>query len=301
MVIMLNLFYKLNFKNIRRQNSFNLLKIILVVLISIAFFAFTSNAFGEITLIKQLIEPDDILLKELEVTPSVPAYPLPLSTTKIINYKNFLEKIQLSPEALSLLKNNGFVVIPTPLDIAEREIFLMSSRQNACPKDDFVAYYNAIGDKDLPIFITTDSLLHYYHIFFDTTLMKLERDLFYKDIWAVSKNLLEESLIEYYKSSGDLKEAAKRNVAYLSVGLELLKPKINQIMSEETLKEEYCHPEMDPEVCKMFIEGVKQSYGDKASFKYFSETEYNQYSFEVPNLVKLSGRLFPICPSGPLC
>jgi len=165
MVIMLNLFYKLNFKNIRRQNSFNLLKIILVVLISIAFFAFTSNAFGEITLIKQLIEPDDILLKELEVTPSVPAYPLPLSTTKIINYKNFLEKIQLSPEALSLLKNNGFVVIPTPLDIAEREIFLMSSRQNACPKDDFVAYYNAIGDKDLPIFITTDSLLHYYHIF----------------------------------------------------------------------------------------------------------------------------------------
>ena len=286
MVIMLNLFYKLNFKNIRRQNSFNLLKIILVVLISIAFFAFTSNAFGEITLIKQLIEPDDILLKELEVTPSVPAYPLPLSTTKIINYKNFLEKIQLSPEALSLLKNNGFVVIPTPLDIAEREIFLMSSRQNACPKDDFVAYYNAIGDKDLPIFITTDSLLHYYHIFFDTTLMKLERDLFYKDIWAVSKNLLEESLKEYYKSSGDLKEAAKRNVAYLSVGLELLKPKINQIMSEETLKEEYCHPEMDPEVCKMFIEGVKQSYGDKASFKYFSETEYNQYSFEVPNLVK---------------
>ena len=286
MVIMLNLFYKLNFKNIRRQNSFNLLKIILVVLISIAFFAFTSNAFGEITLIKQLIEPDDILLKELEVTPSVPAYPLPLSTTKIINYKNFLEKIQLSPEALSLLKNNGFVVIPTPLDIAEREIFLMSSRQNACPKDDFVAYYNAIGDKDLPIFITTDSLLHYYHIFFDTTLMKLERDLFYKDIWAVSKNLLEESLIEYYKSSGDLKEAAKRNVAYLSVGLELLKPKINQIMSEETLKEEYCHPEMDPEVCKMFIEGVKQSYGDKASFKYFSETESNQYSFEVPNLVK---------------
>ncbi|GAI03862.1 unnamed protein product, partial [marine sediment metagenome] len=36
----------------------------------------------------------------------------------------------------------------------------------------------------------------------------------------------------------------------------------------------------------MFIEGVKQSYGDKASFKYFSETEFNQYSFEVPNLVK---------------
>jgi len=286
MVIMLNLFYKLNLKNIRRQNSFNLLKIILVFLISITFFTCASNAFGEVILTKQLIKPDDMLLEELEITPSVPAYPLPLSTAKIANYQNFSEKIHLSPKALSLLKNNGFVVIPTPLDIAEREVFLMSSRQNAYPKDDFVAYYKAIGEKDLPIFITTDSLLHYYHIFFDTTLMKLERDLFYKDIWAVSKNLLEESLKEYHKSSGDLKEAAKRNVAYLSVALELLKPKINQIMSDETLREEYCNPEMDPEVCKMFIEGVKQSYGDKASFKYFSETEFNQYSFEVPDLVK---------------
>jgi hypothetical protein len=138
---MLNLFYKLNLKNIRRQSNFNLLKIILVFLIFITFFTCTGNAFGEVTLTKQLIEPDDILLEELEITPSVPAYPLPLSTAKIANYKNFSEKIQLSPEALSLLKNNGFVVIPTPLDVAEREVFLMSSRQNAYPKDDFVAYY----------------------------------------------------------------------------------------------------------------------------------------------------------------
>jgi len=287
---MLILFYKLNFKNttrkIKKQNSFNFSKIILVFLISITFFACAGNAFGEVILTKQLIEPDDMLLEELEVNPSVPAYPLPLSTAKIANYQNFSEKIQLSPKALSLLKNNGFVVIPTPLDIGEQEIFLMSSRQNAYPKDDFVAYYKAIEEIDLPIFITTDSLLHYYHIFFDTTLMKLERDLFYQDLWAVSKNLLEESLKEYNKSSGDLKDAAKRNVAYLSVALELLKPKINQIMSEETLKEEYCSPEMDPEICKMFIEGVKQSYGDKASYKYFSEAEFNQYNFEVSDLVK---------------
>ncbi|MBA7523599.1 hypothetical protein ES705_15726 [subsurface metagenome] len=286
MIIMLNLFCKINFKNIRRQSSFNLLKIILVFLISITFFTCTGNVFGEVILTKQLVSPDDILLEELEITPSVPAYPLPLSSAKIANYQNFSDKIQLSPKALSLLKNNGFVVIPTPLDIAERGVFLMSSRQNAYPKDDFVAYYKVIGEKDLPIFITTDSLLHYYHIFFDTTLMKLERDLFYKDIWALSKKLLEESLKEYYETDGDLKEAAKRNVAYLSVALELLKPKINQIMSDKTLREEYCNPEMDPEVCKMFIEGVKQSYGDKASFKYFSEAELNQYSFEVPDLAK---------------
>jgi len=283
---MLNFFYKLNFKNIKRQNSFNLLKIILVFLISITFFTYAGNALGGVIPTKPFIEPNDMLPEELEVTPGVPAYPLPLNMANINNFQNFSEKIILSSEALSLFKKNGFVVIPTPLDIGEQEIFLMSSRQNAYPKDDFVAYYKAIGEIDLPIFITTDSLLHYYHIFFDTTLMKLERDLFYQDLWAVSKNLLEESLKEYHKSSGDLKEAAKRNVAYLSVALELLKPKINQMVSEETLKEEYCSSEMDPEVCKMFIEGVKQYYGDKASFKYFSEAEFKQYTFKIPDLVK---------------
>ncbi|MBU4362338.1 hypothetical protein KJ813_06735, partial [bacterium] len=136
---MLDLFYKLNFKNIERQNSFNLLKIILVCLISITFFAYAGNAFGEVILTKQLIEPDDILLEEVEITPNIPAYPLPLNITNITNYQNFSEKIKLSPEALSLLKKNGFVVIPTPPDIGERDIFLESSSQNAYPKDDFVA------------------------------------------------------------------------------------------------------------------------------------------------------------------
>ncbi len=286
MIIMSNLFCKLNFKNIKKQNSINLLKIILVFLISIAFFTCAGNVLGGVIPNKPFIEPNDILSEELEVTPGVPAYSLPLNMTNINNFQDFSEKIVLSAEALSLFKKNGFIVIPTPLDIGEQEIFLMSSRQNAYPKDDFIAYYKAIREIDLPIFITTDSLLHYYHIFFDTTLMKLERDLFYQDLWTVSKNLLEESLKEYYKSSGDLKEAAKRNVAYLSVALELIKPKTNQIMNEETLKEEYCNSEMDPEVCKMFIEGVKQSYGDKASFKYFSEAEFKQYNFKIPDIVK---------------
>lgn len=137
---MLNLSYKLNFKNVKRQNSFNLLKIILVFLISITFFTCAGNAFGDVILTKQLIiEPDDMLLEEFEITPNIPAYPLPLSTAKIANFQNFSEKIKLSPEALSLLKKNGFVAIPTPLNIGEREIFLESSRQNAYPKDDFVA------------------------------------------------------------------------------------------------------------------------------------------------------------------
>jgi len=266
--------------------EFNFSNTLGIILITLIIFLGGSSVFGEVILTKQLINPEDFLIEKMEITPSIPVYPLPLSITNITNYQNFSEKIKLSLEALTLLKKNGFVVIPTPSNIAEQEIFLPSSRQTGYPKDDFVAYYEVLKDKDLPIFITTDSLLHYYHIFFSATLMKLERDLFYKDIWIISKKLLEESLKEYKETNGNTKEAAKRNIAYLSVALELLKPKKNQLMSEETLREEYCVPGMDPEYCEMMLSGVKVYYGDKASYKYFSETEFNQYSFEVPDLVK---------------
>jgi len=88
---MLNLFHKLNFKNIRRQNSFNLSKIILVFLISLSFLTVTGNVFGEVILDKQLIRPDDILKEEVEVTPSIPTYSLPLRVKDI----NFLLKASL--------------------------------------------------------------------------------------------------------------------------------------------------------------------------------------------------------------
>ena len=87
---MLNLFCKLNSKNtkrkIKKQNSFNFSKIILVFLISLSFLIVTGNAFGEVILDKQLIRPDDILKEKVEVTPCIPTYSLPLRVEDISNY-----------------------------------------------------------------------------------------------------------------------------------------------------------------------------------------------------------------------
>src|SRR6056297_3576943 len=194
---------------------------------------------------KQLIDPKNLIMELVEVKANIPGHSLPLHTDDIENYKDFFEKMPLTPEVLNLLQKNAFVVIPTPLDIAEQEIYLGSSREAANPKDDFVAYYQVLKNIDVPIFITSDSLLHFYHIFFDTTLMRLERDLFYQDTWEISKELFETSLQDYRQNEGDLKEAARRNLAYLSVALELLRPKKSQVISDEILKEEYCTDEMD--------------------------------------------------------
>jgi hypothetical protein len=236
---------------------------------------------------KQLINPGDFIMEPVEVEANIPEHSLPLNTGDIENYQEFFEKMPLNEGALQLLENNSFVVIPTPLDIAEQEVFLDFTREFANPKDDFVAYYQVLKNIDVPIFITSDSLLHYYHIFFDSTLMRLERDLFYQDIWEISKELFETSLNYYNYFEDDLKEAARRNVAYLSVVMELLKPEESQVISNEILKEEYCLPEMEAEICEMMIAGVNDIYCEQASYQYFSEAEFEYYCSEVPEFVRV--------------
>ena len=75
-------------------------------------------------------------------------------------------------------------------------------------------------------------------------------------------------------------------MTYLSVALELLKPDKNQVINNEKLKEEYCFPDMDPEFCEMMIAGVKDVYGEQASYQYFSEEEFGYYNFNVPQFVQ---------------
>jgi hypothetical protein len=222
---------------------------------------------------KRLIQPEDIEIEKINIQPQIPAYQLPLSEKDIANWEKFSQKIKLSDEAKTLLDKNGFVVTDTPADLIDKP-------------DEFAAYYQALTNKDLPVFITTDSLLHYYHIFFDTTLMKLERDIFYDDVWQLSQELYNQALMQYQTTTGDLQEAAKRNLAYLSVALELLKPKPDQISSDATLRAEYCPEGSDEEYCQMMLAGVKDQYGDKASYKYFSSSEAAKYSFEIPEVVK---------------
>lgn len=218
---------------------------------------------------KQLIKPEDIVIEKVEVTPQVPPYTLPLEVNNISNFEKFIKAIPLDQPALNLLRKNGFVVI-----------------SDNTKSEDFAQSYTQLKDKDVPIFITIDSLLHYYHIFFDSTLMKLERELFYDDIWGMDKEFFSSAMKDYKNSSGIVREAARKNVAYFSVALELLKPKKEQMLTKENLKKEYCYEEMEEEQCEWMVAGVLEQYGEKASFKYFSKSDLGKYTFKIPEFVK---------------
>jgi len=85
--------------------------------------------------------------------------------------------------------------------------------------------YNAI-----PSFITTDSILHTYHLMFDDSLKSLEQSSFYSILEGISNSMLDDSKkqYDYYKSNGndDFTTASKRNVAYFAVSAKLLNPEL---------------------------------------------------------------------------
>ena len=145
----------------------------------------------------------------------IEGYGLPLDISQVENYASVSDRLGLGA-AEGLIRTNGFAVMPW----GENE-------------DDIVEVYNDLKDMDIPIFITSDSLLHLYHIQFDETLKDIEEREFYGDIVELTQNLLAESERQYNMFTGDLKEAAKRNVAFFSVALRVLCRDINEPVEEK--------------------------------------------------------------------
>lgn len=185
-------------------------------------------------------------LDSIDIELKTAQYQLPLQSSEISNYADFSGKIQLNEGALGLLNKNGFAVIKNPFYAKEEYI---------------TSPYKTLKDREIPVFITTDSLLHLYHIQFDETLRQIEEREFYDAIWNIDKKLLDESIEAYNGASGELKEAAKNNVAYFSVALSLLQPTSGQLCEGERW------------VCE----------GNDA---YFTKEELEKYTFEIPGFVE---------------
>lgn len=141
------------------------------------------------------------------VRPSVPAYTLPLAADGIQNLAEVSGKVRLSDPGRGLLLASGIVAID-------------SGRT-----DDVAEFYENLKERELPIFITTDSILHLYHIQFDETLRQIEEQEFYPDMIALSRVMQAEFSGRLRGAKGIEREAMRKGLAYFSVGLKLLDPK----------------------------------------------------------------------------
>ena len=187
--------------------------------------------------------------EQLSISPNVSPYTLPLDLSQVSNWEEIEPAFRLGESQRKLLERNGFIVIPWH-------------------GDDIVEPYKTMKEGEVPIFVTSDTLLHLYHIQFNETLKRIEEEEFFDQLIDMSLGMLGRSIQDYEGfADSDLKEAARRNAAYFAVGLKLLQ------MPTEGYDEAKLKAEIE--------QWNREHPYDKKEFK-----PIRQVDFTIPNYVK---------------
>lgn len=199
--------------------------------------------------------------EQLSIEANSPKYSLPLDVETISNYQDIDNLFNLSEEQKDLLSKNGFVVIDF---------------QN---EDDITSPYDYLKNSDVPIFITSDTLLHLYHIQFNEILKNIEEREFFDKILKISKTLFDKAKSDYEKcSDSTIKEALRRNIAFTSIALSLLQTPTEDYNGSEEIETvefsipDYVKNEVDQEL--LFI-NEQDGFHDSPLFIY--REDYSQY------------------------
>ena len=140
----------------------------------------------------------------IDVIPSVTPYSLPLDTKSIANWDWVGEHYNLD-RIKNLIEENGFGVIASTTG------------------EDMIAPYEALKWIEIPLFVTTDSLLHLYHVQFDESLKEIEEEELFNSLLLLTQALLANAQQQSGRYEGNLAEAARRNIGYFSVALKTVK------------------------------------------------------------------------------
>lgn len=182
----------------------------------------------------------------IEFEVKVEPYKVKADLSNIENLKIFGE---FSEEQLELLVKNNFVVNPTK-------------------KEQLFYIYEDNEYKDIPSFITTDSILQVYHIFYDYTLRTLEND----KLIGLIKGMTEKSLVDvidlYGKlKDGEVKDAQLKNIAYFSVA---------QLLLGNELPENI--PKGSKEIALEELEKINTHSGFEKSSLFPYDLDYSQFT-----------------------
>lgn len=167
--------------------------------------AASNNRVEEIeTLGRPILIKEDGSEDELRaIVPNVPEYNIEAGLANVINGEYFSTKTEL----VDALVTDGFAV------------------SNKSWAREFFDIYESNRYAQLPSFVTVDSLMHTYHLYFAYMLKKIEKEHLYDELSIITNSMLDASYDQYINSEGEWKEAAKRNMAFFSVGKVLLDSK----------------------------------------------------------------------------
>lgn len=140
--------------------------------------------------------------EQASVTPSVPSYTVDADLSNVTNLSQFY----LSEDTISKLAENLFVV-------------------KSSYTDEFYELYEYNRYDQIPNYVTVDSLMHTYHLYFSLLLNRTEKNYLSDQLLALSRAMLETSCDQYESLTGTVwEEAALRNVTYFAVAVSLQDP-----------------------------------------------------------------------------
>ncbi|WP_231844941.1 DUF3160 domain-containing protein [Methanocella arvoryzae] len=142
------------------------------------------------------------------VTPSLPAY-----TVSDLAAVAGADKVSLDSAGKDLLTRNLFIARPSRYD----QVYEI---------------YKHCKDSGTPVIVTSDSVLHTYHILFDYTLRILEVDKFSPAATEMTQLLLRESLAQLNAGIPELKDLSVKNVAFFAVAQNLLADSWDSVPAE---------------------------------------------------------------------
>lgn len=182
----------------------------------------------------------------IEFEANVEPYKVNVDLSNIENLKIFGD---FSKEQLELLVKNNFVVNPTK----EEQLFYI---------------YEDNEYKDIPSFITTDSILQVYHIFYDYTLRTLENDKLIKLVEEMTDKMLKISINIYNElEDKEMKKIQLKNIAYFATA---------QLALEKELPSEL--PEEAKKIALEELDNIKNHYGFQQSSLFPYDLDYSQFT-----------------------
>jgi hypothetical protein len=220
----------------------------------------------------------------VEENPQVKPYVVASDLSNVINAKRF----EFSPAARDLLVKNGFAVIPMR-------------------NTEFFTAYEMNRYDYIPNFITTDSMLHNYHLYFSHLLKSIESNKLIAELKELNQGMLADSLAQYEELKGtEWENAARRNLAFFTVGSILLDPGIKphkavekEVKQELSLINEQAGIDISPVMSigqpQSILESLKEDYTQYIPRGHYTQSEeltryfqsmmwYGRLTFRVKNL-----------------
>lgn len=192
------------------------------------------------------------VLPEVTIELNASRYELPVNLNEVNGFAELRASFGITAEQENLLSQNGFVV----LRVNQFETLGDS--------------YDYIINNSLPLLITTDAVLHSYHVLFDEVLKRAEMNELISKMNRTIETLLSEAQkqVQIYNAT-PLQEAANINLMYLEVAQKLINPEFSPTSQQALWELELISTHRG--ICNSPIFGYKEDYSQYVPRGHYTE------------------------------